>query len=499
MNHYLTTPIYYASGSPHLGHAYTTLLADCYKRYYQLQGDDVLLASGTDEHGQKIERAARAAGLSPEAFIAPLSQEFQTLWPSRGIEVDRFERTTAPAHKRYATAFWRRLETAGDIYLGRYQGLYCVECEQYFTEGTLCPVHRRPLESFSEPSYFFRLGRFQDALIQHIRDNPQFIVPATRRNEVLSFLEGQTLKDLSVSRTATSWGVPVAGAEGHVQYVWVDALSTYLSALSLDGTARFEDESIQCWWRNATHFIGKDILTFHAVYWPALLLSAGLPLPRQLIVNGWLTVEGLKISKSDPSTIVDPRALAGQAGSDALRWYFLKNVSLGQDLDFSAAHFVQTINSDLANNFGNLISRFVSLAQKRLGGSWRQVADLETRDTILLAQAVSTGDAVATAFAQGDPSEGARQVIRLASDINAYFQQQAPWKIGDEARLATTLWTVHQSVADLTILTSPFLPEISTKARHALGLGQASWRQIGQRDHVVSTFETGPVYLRLEP
>lgn len=304
MYRYLTTPIYYASGTPHLGHAYTTLLANCYRNYYEVTRADVRLITGTDEHGQKIERTAAANATSPAQFAADRSSEFSKLWHNLEIPVDTFVRTTDRRHQDSVISFWNKLVENDDIYLGEYSGCYCVDCEQYFTSGDSCPIHRKPLEFLFEESYFFRLSRYQDQLIRHIEANDRFILPKERRNEVLSLLKNNKLHDLSVSRTSTDWGVPVPGDSSHVIYVWIDALVSYLSALDA-GT-------FQEYWANTTHFIGKDILVFHAIYWPALLLSAGYSLPTSIVVNGWLTVEGRKISKSDPETIVDPLELANR-------------------------------------------------------------------------------------------------------------------------------------------------------------------------------------------
>jgi len=278
MNTCITTPIYYASGAPHLGHAYTTLIADCYRRFYQLNGDRVFLLTGTDEHGQKIERVAAKAGQSPTAFVAERSEEFRRLWVDLEVEIDEFSRTTSADHVAFVLNFWDRLQKAGDLYKGNYEGLYCVDCEQYFTSGDSCPVHRTPLEEFREESWFFRLSRYQQRLITHIEDNPEFILPLARRNEVLAFLKDAELRDLSVSRRSVNWGIGVPGDPEHVIYVWVDALLTYLSGLSalsassaLSGLPENSHDVSSTGVDQLIHFIGKDILIFHAVYWPALL------------------------------------------------------------------------------------------------------------------------------------------------------------------------------------------------------------------------------------
>lgn len=315
MNNYITTPIYYASGEPHLGHAYTTFLADCYKRYKRLAGEDAFLLTGTDEHGQKIERLANAANQPTHDFVALKSQAFRNLWETLNIDLDCFCRTTNSLHVEAAKQFWSTLKNAGDIYQGTYSGLYCVDCEQYFTTGDHCPVHKTPLENFTEDCWFFRLSKYQDTLIAHIEANPEFIYPIQRANEVLAFLKDQPLRDLAVSRQSTQWGIPVPGDERQVLYVWIDALVSYISAI---GYSAKNSEDFENLWQNTTHFIGKDILLFHAIYWPALLLSANLPLPKRLVVNGWLTIENQKISKSNPDTIIDPVELSERYTVDGL-------------------------------------------------------------------------------------------------------------------------------------------------------------------------------------
>jgi methionyl-tRNA synthetase len=416
---------------------------------------------------------------------------------SLGIGIDRFERTTSEIHKAFAIQFWERLEDSGDIYLGSYEGRYCIDCEQYFTDEDICPVHRKPLDEFSEPSYFFRLSAYQERLIDHIEANTGFIRPESRRNEVLSFLKGNKLRDLSVSRTSTEWGIPVPGDAGHVFYVWVDALTTYLSALSPNEVVSLDDEVLQCWWRNTTHFIGKDILTFHGIYWPALLWSAGLPLPRRLVVNGWLTVEGRKIAKSDPATIVDPCELTELVGRDGLRFYFLKGVTLGQDINFQSENLIQLVNADLVNGFGNLISRYTRLAAKRLGTTYCCNRVLKLEDNALLDRLEEVWREFPELFEDASVSHAARRFSEIIGEINAYFQQQAPWQITDSERLATVLWTVHHAIADATVLGTPFAPEACAAARRALCLGPAHWDCLGQRSEKVNIQETGSIYPRI--
>ena len=465
MSRYITTPIYYASGSPHLGHVYTTLVASCLKRYEQLRGVDVMLTSGTDEHGQKIERSAAAVGMAPSTFVAARSAEFRELWDSLSLPLDLFQRTTSEAHRDVAVDLWQRLAASGDIYKGHYEGLYCVECEQYFTAGDRCPVHRKPLETFSEESYFFRLCRYQSRLIEHLRQNPSFVIPDTRRNEVLALLEGNELRDLSISRTSTTWGIPVPGDDTHVMYVWVDALAAYLSALGSLDSPRFND-----YWRDAVHCIGKDILTFHAVYWPAILWSAGLPVPQSNIVNGWLTVEGKKISKSDPTTVVDAGELARAVSCDGLQLYFLKTVTLGQDLDFRCDNLLDLVNSDLANTIGNLFSRFLGLVSKHTGAN----GSYPVASGPLSGQVVERVREFEQAMDQYLLTDAARCFIGIANLINRDIQQVEPWFMGEGDELAGYLASLYCALADLTVVGSVFVPDLMQRARALLGLSEVS-------------------------
>lgn len=494
MKRYLTTPIYYANGAPHLGHAYTTFVADCYKRFYGLKGDDVLLISGTDEHGQKIERAAAAAGADLEHFVNERSAEFQRLWHSLNIGIDKFDRTTQAHHKAVATAFWQKLADRGDVYLDKYEGLYCVECEQYFTSGDACPVHRRPLERFAEPSWFFRLSAWRDRLIDYIEAHPRFILPEARRNEVLGVLRADALNDLSISRTSTRWGVPVPGDSRHVMYVWIDALVTYLSALG-----DLESERLRQYWPGAIHFIGKDILIFHGVYWPAFLMSAGLPLPESIIVNGWLTVEGRKISKSDPGTVVDPVALTQVIGNDGLRYCLLKTVTLGHDVDFSRRHVVRLLNADLANNLGNLVSRFIRLVERRCPQGFDfEIDELPGDGAGLLSRIRESASEIERAMAAGDPARAARCFIGACGAVNTWIQQAEPWALTSEERLRGALWVIYQALSDVTILGWCFVPETMGRVRDGLCLGAPAWDDIGVYNTRVRVRDVGPVFPRID-
>lgn len=500
MNRYITTPIYYASGSPHLGHAYTSLVADSLKRFHASRGDSVKLITGTDEHGQKIERAAAAHGLEPRVFVEQKSLEFQQALRRLDVDYDHFVRTTSEAHVPVVKDFWERLVAAGDVYLGRYEGAYCVDCEQYFhSQGgeirrraaQQCPVHLRPLEHFSEESYFFRLSRYQDAIREHIQSHRSFIRPEVRRNEVLGFLNNNQLRDLSISRTSTSWGIPVPGDEKHVMYVWVDALVSYLSALG-----GLESDEHRTYWPNTTHLIGKDILTFHAVYWPGLLLSAGIPLPKQILVNGWLTVDGRKIAKSDASTLVDLRALTERVGSDSIRYYFLKSVPYGQDVDFSLDKVIAVANADIANNLGNLVSRTVALIHRFYDGGF-ETAGVELGKTELILQRVLDENfrESVTRFEAADFAGSIRLLIGTVSRLNRYIQEKEPWTLlKDESKREdgkTIFKFLHQSLEKLTRVLAPVIPITADRIRRQLGFDQGS-------ADFVRVAKVEPVFPRIE-
>ena len=490
MNKYITTPIYYASGNPHLGHLYTTLVASCLKRHEQLSGHTALLASGTDEHGQKIERTATAANQTTHDFVDEKSRAFKQLWDDLKLPIDLFERTTEADHCDVARELWRRLQANGDIYKGQYEGLYCVECEQYFTSGDECPVHRKPLEQFSETSYFFRLSRYQQRLIDHIKSHPDFILPLSRRNEVLALLEQQELHDLSISRTSTAWGIPVPDDEEHVLYVWIDALATYLSALGPLDSDRLRD-----FWPQTVHCIGKDILVFHAVYWPALLWSAGLEPPKTLLVNGWLTVEGRKISKSDPDTIIDPTDLSSRVTCDGLQYYFLKTVSLGHDLDFRQDLLTQTVNNDLANTIGNLITRYIGIVQNFYPDGLVAEVDIQSE---LATLAQERTRAFISALDDFELTEAARSVLRLAADINRDIQNTKPWELSAGQPLATYLTSVYQAINDLTIIASVFIPDLAREARGRLGLAPPRYNDLATiPDEIKPVSKQQPLFARV--
>ena len=459
---YLTTPIYYVNGSPHIGHAYTSIATDVLARFKRLDGFDVFFLTGTDEHGQKVERAARDAGLDPQGFTDRVSAEFQAMGHAIGLSNDDFIRTTEPRHRAACSALWRRLQAAGDIYLGDYEGWYAVRDEAFYGEDELVagPDGQKlaptgaPVAWVREPSYFFRLSAWQERLLSFYDAHPDFIAPPSRRNEVLSFVRGG-LADLSISRTSFRWGVPVPDDPDHVMYVWLDALTNYITA------AGFPDQAAPRWgfWPADLHMVGKEILRFHAVYWPAFLMSAGLAPPRRLFAHGWWTVEGAKMSKS-LGNVIDPHALVATYGLDPLRYFLLREVPFGNDGDFSRRALVTRLNGELANDLGNLAQRSLSLIARhcdaRLPGRGERSAD----DAALLAAAEGLPRLVRAALDRQAFHEALEEVWRVVRAANAYIDRQAPWALRrtDPARAAAVLRVLADALRVVATVLQPFMP-----------------------------------------
>lgn len=473
----LTTPLYYVNELPHIGSAYTTMAADAIARFHRLQGHEVLLITGTDEHGQKIQRTAEQRGKAPQAHCDEIVMGFEDLWQRLNIQYDRFSRTTDPRHAAIVTEFFQRVWDKGDIYQGHQRGWYCVGCEEFKEERDLlpekhCPIHsNRPVEWRDEQNYFFRLSKYQDALIAFFEEHPDFIQPTSRRNEVLSFVQ-RGLQDFSISRINLDWGFTVPGDDEHTLYVWFDALLGYVTALLAPEAEPTLANALEQWWPINLHLIGKDILRFHAVYWPAMLMSADLPLPKQVFGHGFLTKDGQKMGKSLGNTL-DPVALVDRYGADAVRYYFLKALEFGRDGDFSETRFIDVVNADLANSLGNLLNRTLKMAVKYCNG---RVPDIDLQDLPKdhpLAQlGRDAGNQVADAYQSLNFSQACNICLSLAKAGNQFIDEQAPWslyKTGEQALVNQILYTVLESVRLSAYLLTPVIPSLSTQIYQQLG------------------------------
>jgi methionyl-tRNA synthetase len=469
---YVTTPIYYINAAPHVGTAYSTIAADTLARYHRMRGHDVRFLTGTDEHGQKIERVAEERGQTPAVYADGASALFRDCWPKLGVEPDDFIRTTEPRHEERVQALWSKIAATGQIYLGAYEGWYCVADEAFYTEKELVDglsPTGRPVERVKEPSYFFKLSDYTDKLLAFYEKHPTFVQPEGRFNEVKAFVKGG-LQDLSVSRTSFTWGVPVPNDPAHVMYVWFDALSNYLTALGPEGAPE------RRFWPADVHLVGKEITRFHAVYWPAFLLAAGFSedeLPKQIYAHGWLTVNGEKMSKS-LGNFLDPVPLAEAVGVDALRYYLLRAIAFGQDGDFDHKDLVTRMNSELANDLGNLLSRSLGLCTKLTEGKTPTKGpdtELETTlwDAARLAATTSAKELDAT-----QPHRALEAIWAFCRAANTYVDRAAPWtaaKQGDTARVGTILATLLEACRWLSLLVAPVLPSKADEMRRQLGLG----------------------------
>lgn len=466
--YYVTTPIYYVNDVPHIGHMYTTLACDVLARFKRLDGDDVKFLTGTDEHGQKVEKAAAEAGLAPQAFTDRVSANFRELAARMNFSNDDFIRTTEPRHVAACQALWQRLLERGEIYLGSYAGWYAVRDEAFHAEseltrtadgGRLAPSGA-PVEWVEEPSYFFRLSAWQDRLLAFYESHPDFILPETRRNEVVSFVRGG-LQDLSISRTTFQWGIPVPDDDAHIMYVWLDALTNYITAV---GFPDVDGADYRAFWPADLHMVGKDILRFHAVYWPAFLMAAGLEPPRRVFAHGWWTNEGQKISKS-LGNVIDPLSLVETYGLDEVRYFMLREVPFGSDGDFSHRAIVGRINGDLANDFGNLCQRVLSMIARNCHGSLPRPGAFSPEDDALLARAYGLIGQIRASI-DGQAFHAALvQIWSVVSEANGYVDRQAPWALrkSDPARMGTVLYVLAEAIRQLALVMQPFTPDAAAR------------------------------------
>ncbi|MGZ4822915.1 MAG: methionine--tRNA ligase [Terriglobales bacterium] len=483
---YITTPIYYVNARPHIGHAYTTIACDTIARRHRMLGDDTYFLTGTDEHGQKIERAAAAAGKTPQQFADEVSGEFRALWKRMGLTHDDFIRTTEDRHKKSVQALFRKLNENGYIYKGSYTGQYCVSDEMYVDvgPGEPCPECGRITETVHEENYFFKLSAFADKLLQLYTDQPNWIRPETRRNEVISFVKGG-LKDLSISRSTFSWGIPVPDDPKHVIYVWLDALANYITALGYGSpdTAKYDK-----YWPADVQMIGKEIVRFHCVYWPAFLMAAGLPLPKGIMAHGWLLFEENKMSKSR-GNIVRAETILDVLGADALRYFLLREVVFGSDGSFSFDALVQRYNSDLANGIGNLASRTLTMITRYFKGEVPYPSHTASRTPADDAIAEIARDVIANynlLFDQFQFSKALEVAWTLVAAVDKYIVENEPWALGEKqdedsrARLATVLYTAAEALRIVTVLAHPVIPDATARIWTQLGLGDIKTVTLGE-------------------
>ena len=472
---YITTPIYYPSDKLHIGHAYCTTIADSVARYKRLCGYDVLFLTGSDEHGQKIQRKAAEQKITPLQYVDKIVAGFQDLWVKLNISNDDFIRTTQERHHKVVQEIFKKIYEKGDIYKSTYEGLYCTPCETFWLERQLkdgkCPDCGRPVETVQEESYFFRMSKYQDRLLQFIEENPDFIQPVSRRNEMINFIKGG-LEDLCISRTTFDWGIPVPIDDKHVIYVWFDALSNYLTAAGYLS----DEEKFKKFWPADLHLVGKEIVRFHSIIWPIILMALDIELPKKVYGHGWLIVEGDKMSKSK-GNVIDPVGLIEEFSADAIRYFLLREINLGMDGNFSRDSLIQRINSDLANDLGNLLHRTLSMVGKFNEGIVLEAGERDEFDTSLIDLANKTVAEYETLMDKMDISPTIKLVWAFISRTNKYIDETAPWALAKDpakkARLNTVMYNLVESLRIISVLIAPFMPTTAEKIWNQLGIAQA--------------------------
>lgn len=509
---YITTPIFYPSGRMHIGHAYTTTAADTVARYKRLRGYDVLFLTGTDEHGQKIQKRAQAAGKTPQQFVDEIVDDIKKLWTKLDISYDDFIRTTEDRHKTVVQKIFKRLLDQGDIYLGEYEGWYCVECESFFTDrqsesGSTCPDCGRKVDKVKEKSYFFRMNKYADRLLQYYEENPDFIQPESRKNEMIQNFIKPGLEDLSISRTTFDWGIQVPEDPEHVVYVWLDALTNYITAAGyLSGNKELESK-FKNYWPADVHLVGKDIVRFHTVYWPIILMALGLPVPKKVFAHGFFLVRGEKMSKSK-GNVIDPEKLIDRYGVDALRYYLLREVPFGQDGVFTPEAFVERVNADLANDLGNLLHRTNTMIEKYFQGVVPERIENGTEhDTALVSLVSKTVERVEKALDQLEFSVALTSILELVRFGNRYIELTQPWNLAKDPDkkpiLGSVLYHLVELLRVVSILIQPFLPRTAPKMFEQLGLSKekTKWDSLytfGVYDAGNAIHKGQPIFPRLD-
>ncbi len=513
MNHnnktfYITSPLYYVNDVPHVGSAYTTIACDTIARYKRLRGFDVCFLTGTDEHGQKIAKAAKAENKSPQEHCDFISDKFKELWNLLNIKYEIFSRTTSNKHEKIVQDFFNRVYKNGDIYEADYEGLYCEGCEDFksekdLTEDKLCPIHKQKAQEYKEKNYFFALSKYEKQLVDHFEKNPDFIQPSYRKNEVLGWVK-EGLRDFPISRQSVSWGIPIPNETKQTIYVWFDALLGYISGLLNDTDSPTIESATKKYWPCSIHIIGKDILRFHAVYWPCMLMSAGLPLPQKVFGHGFLTKDGEKMGKTT-GNIIDPYELVREFGADAVRFFFLREIGFGKDGDYSRTNFINRINSDLANNLGNLLNRTLNLAHK----NYNSVIECPENDNYLGLKdsAITTIEAYKNHMDNLELKEALDVVWQLIDKTNKAFNDKAPWKLIKNNEMEDAKSCLYETLMvlwNITILINPFIPETSIKIYNQLGFNNLDmyneWEKLGwkSKEKSFNLNEAKPVFPRIE-